>query len=172
MKPKLILDLDNTLIHTVPARVPATQPYHKYGYHFIYQRDHLREFIDFAFKYYDVAFWTAATRDYALHVIFNVVLAGTDYKPEFILSREHTRMSTAKYGTSKDLRLVYEKYGRIGYNPCTTTIVDDYEEVYRGNPRNTIRVKKFLVNVDASHDDTLLHAMNTLYNQFNKRTHK
>ena len=70
MKPLLILDIDETLIHTenVPDEYAA-----QYDYDFKFngrgksefytkKRPYLEQFLDYAFENFDVAIWTAAEK--------------------------------------------------------------------------------------------------------------
>ena len=83
-KHNLILDLDQTLISSESVnainsdslkkksdffRVDVLDDFYK-----IFSRPYLQEFLDYAFKNFNVSVWTAASKDYALFIIENIII--------------------------------------------------------------------------------------------------
>lgn len=64
MKKLLILDVDETLIHTTTAWRPTSAQFYYDGVGEVYLRPHWQEFVDLVQPYYDLALWTAASADY------------------------------------------------------------------------------------------------------------
>lgn len=73
-RPLLILDLDETLIHSSWFQFKKsdqliTTVCDRDGNYFVYKRPHLEEFLDFCFQHFDVAIWTAASQYYAHRIL-------------------------------------------------------------------------------------------------------
>ena len=104
-KLELILDIDNTLIC---AEVSKEFPYNKKGikekalnfpihdmdgYYIIFERPFLQDFLDYVFDNFNVSIWTAASKDYALYIIKNVILNKPNRKFNCIFFSYHCNIS-------------------------------------------------------------------------------
>jgi len=150
MKRLLILDLDETLIHT---EVFHDADYMDKSacdftftiddsYYYTRKRPFLNEFMDYAFSNFRVAIWTAAGRDYASIILkeCNILESGL----VFFWSREKCTMkynyeTSERYGV-KNLAKVKQSFG---YNLKDVLIVDDIYETAENNYGNLIKVKPF-----------------------------
>jgi len=132
-------------------------------YYRVYERPHLKAFLSYVFKNFDVTVWTAASRDYASFIIENIIMKGyPNRKLKMFLYDVNCDESQEFYNkkSPKDLRYLYNF---SGYHPCNTVIVDDLPDVYKANPKQTIRAQYFDVKKDSSEKDTfLLDAIATL----------
>jgi TFIIF-interacting CTD phosphatase-like protein len=166
--PCLILDLDQTIIS---AEASEELDFKKYteknklfrsddmdGYYMVYSRPHLQEFLDYAFKNFNVTIWTAASKDYALFIIEKIVL---DDKPErkldFIFFSYHCDLSKKKKKYSKELCMLWDIHKLPGYSEKNTVIIDDYKsDVHKCQPNNCIIAPPFEFTKEGSENDTFL----------------
>lgn len=175
MKPLLILDLDETLIHTenVPDEYAA-----QYDYDFKFdgrgespfytkKRPYLEQFLDSAFENFDVAIWTAAGQDYAKEIVRNIGI------PESSLNFFYTKdRCTVKY--SLDYSNYYgvknlNKLKKGGYDLDRILIVDDIRETAINNYGNLILIKPFTDNTDDTELLKLISYLQTIKDEPNYR---
>ena len=71
MKRLLILDLDETLIHSTYIDLQLNQTPYKYKFFYIYQRPFLKEFLESVSQHFDLAIWSASKTDYVKQIIKN-----------------------------------------------------------------------------------------------------
>ena len=88
MKKLLILDVDETLIHTTREWRPTPAQFHYESVGDVYLRPHWQEFVDIVRPYYELALWTAASADY-LETIKSHLFSDIDFA--FTWSRQHCR---------------------------------------------------------------------------------
>jgi Dullard-like phosphatase family protein len=165
----LILDMDETLIHTerfednyLPEgsydfKFPIHGKYDEKWYYTI-KRPFLDEFLKYAFDNFKVAVWTAGGSDYAGEVMKGI---GIDTKKlEFFWTRErctikYDYMTMQNYG-QKNLLKVHRSFG---WNLDKVLIVDDVEKTAINNYGNLIKIKSFLYD---RNDTELLKLMSYL----------
>jgi len=166
-KLNLFLDLDQTLIS---AEAEEEYDFNKNksksklfnyhdmdGYYIIFERPGLQEFLDYVFKKYNVSIWTAASKDYALFIIDKIILKNKpERKLDYIFFAYHCELSKKHNNNSKDLSILWSKFGLTKFNNDNTVILDDYDEVYDTQPNNCIRAKPFYFLEDNSNKDTFL----------------
>ena len=144
----LILDIDETLIHT--------QSYDRYGvYDFSFTlvdsnkrnynyytntRPFLKEFLEYAFDNFKVAIWSAGGEDYINAIVDKL---GVDKsKLEFIWTRDRCTIKinqSGDYYGEKNLN----KVRKIGWDLDDVLILDDVEETAKNNYGNLIKIKPF-----------------------------
>ena len=161
-KPNLLLVLDQTLIS-------AEEPHdirdmkHEKKKHFkmynmddefhIFCRPKLQEFLDYAFKNFNVSIWTAASKDYALFIIEKIITR-PHRKPDFIFFSYHCDISKKEKKYAKNLKMLWDVYKLDGYTKDNTFILDDYiEEVHQCQPNNCIIAPPFEVTKKNSEND-------------------
>ncbi len=166
----IILDLDSTVINSL--RPWEKQPRGLVSYEMkdededqvefiVYERPHLQEFLDYIFKNYTVAVWTAASKDYAIFIIEKILLQN---KPERKLDLflfdfhgelcENKKIGNIPCKSPKDLELVYKAFPR--FNKDNTIIIDDYEAVYMPQMGNAYPIPPFNADEPDAKDDTEL----------------
>ena len=169
----VILDLDNTLISaegledfpfedTLMKQKALKFAIHDMdGYYIVFERPYVQDFLDYLFENYDVSIWTAASKDYALFIIKHIILKKHTRHIKYILFAYHCDLSKKFYnGNSKDLRLIWDTLDLEGYSTANTVIIDDLEEVYNTQPRNSIHIPAFEILEDYSdYDKELQHAI-------------
>jgi hypothetical protein len=163
----IILDLDQTLIS---AEADEEYDFEKYkdkakkfdfqdmdGYYLVFERPHLQKFLDFLFKNFNVSVWTAASKDYALFIIENIILAGKKNRTlDYIFFSYHCNKSKKLKKGTKDLSMFWDIYKLKNYNKNNTFILDDYDEVFNTQPDNCIPIKAFEFTKEGSENDEVL----------------
>ena len=120
-KPMVYLDLDNTLLHSIPSeefhkkfktkldkdllatKMNKTKVYDMKddgkSYYLVFERPYVQEFLDFLFENFSVNVWTAATKDYAAFIIEHLVLNNRkNRKLDYVFVNYHTKKSKNRYG--------------------------------------------------------------------------
>ena len=158
----VILDLDSTLINSVEAKnLSAVDPaltsglkYFDFVHNGVFQyrifaRPHLQEFLDYLFKNFNVAVFTAADKEYAYAIIKKFILPSPGgrgkRKLDFIFTRYHFEQGMMMYEKAKPLDMIWGMYARQGYTPDNTYIIDDLRDVWIANPKNTVHAPAFEV---------------------------
>lgn len=168
-KPKLLLDLDQSIISGEPIQEYNFEKNKKKAakfrfetmenYYIIFERPYLQQFLTFIFKNFDVSIWTAASKDYALFIIEKIIIAGNkDRKIDYIFFSYHCSLSkTYKKGSSKELSILWNKFKLPDFNENNVVIFDDYfEDVHKNQKENCIIAKPFEFNDKDSHKDKVL----------------
>ena len=110
----LILDLDETLIHTTYSPLDGLDAVSQKGYYYLYERPYLKDFLESVFEHYALAIWSASKADYVRWIIQSTVLK--DYTFEFIRTRKHCKYAAGKYGSPeylKDLQALNQTYEQV-----------------------------------------------------------
>ena len=162
-KINVILDLDSTLLCSVPLNVIEMNPEVfkelneklKYvdmkPFYSVYLRPHLDEFLDFLFDEFNVSVFTAAERDYAKFVVDNIVKKNhQDYNLDFIFYSYHNMISLRTYNQMKQLSMLWNMFNMYYFYPSNTVIIDDYDMVKSSNPYNCLQIKKFDINLETA----------------------
>jgi TFIIF-interacting CTD phosphatase-like protein len=167
-KHNLILDLDQTLISSESInainsdslkkksdlfRVDVLDDFYK-----IFSRPYLQEFLDYAFKNFNVSVWTAASKDYALFIIENIIINNQpERKLDYIFFSYHCDISKYDKKYSKELCMLWENYKLMGYSEKNTVILDDFkDDVHKSQPNNCIIAKPFEFFSENSENDKFL----------------
>lgn len=166
-KPNLILDLDQTIISAEPLEELDLKKFSKKSKKFnyydmddiyrVYSRPHLQDFLDYVFKKFNVSVWTAASKDYALSIIENVILEDKKRKLDYIFFNYHCKLSRKNYKYTKKLDMIWKVYKIKTFNKNNTFIIDDYKkDVHVCQPNNCIIAPPFeFTNDKSEHDDFL-----------------
>ncbi|CAG7580406.1 MAG: putative phosphatase [uncultured marine phage] len=163
----LILDLDETLIHSVDVRRETPSFDHmKRAFRILngkvltVKRPHLDVFLEYAFKNFNVGVWTAAGEQYATEILDNI---GIDIdKLEFFYSEKNCtpKYHYSNYGREADI--VYFKHlnklKKKGYDLNRTLMVDDKPVGLKNNYGNLIPIKPYF----GQEDDQLLRLIDYL----------
>ena len=178
-KKLLILDLDETLIHT--ECVPDDQshlfeydfkmPSDKGSSYYTKKRPFLSQFLDYAFDNFDVAVWTAAGLDYATLVLENIGVDKTKLK--FFYTKENCTLRldyeygphSGQYYGIKNLNKIKKK----GYNLDEVLIVDDVLATAQNNWGNLVLIKPFTDDDSDTELLKLISYLETLKNSSNVR---
>ncbi len=135
----LVLDLDETLVHSSAARLER-EPEHRVFNYFVYERPGVRQFLQECFEQFRVGIWTASTAPYAREILSRV----TDISRfAFIWSREHCSIATHPVTRRFDLLKDIGQLELAGYNPADIIFVDDLPHRLCLSADNIIQVRPF-----------------------------
>ena len=154
----IILDLDETIVHISSKPSSQDQFQFQIGSHTYYgmKRTGLDDFLRQIFSCFQtVSIWTAATRDYADHVIAAVFTDRQRRKLNFLYTR--SKLKVEKNGIySKPLRKIFTTPDakKIGMTRWNTIMIDDREVIFKNNKGNGIVIKPW---VRQSNDQELYH---------------
>ena len=159
-----ILDLDQTLIFAEPAEEYDFQAnkekakkfvFHDMeGYYVIFERPGLQDFLTYLFDNFNVSIWTAASKDYALYIIKNIILAGNkNRKLNYIMFSYHCDISEKIQKGTKNIKLLRETFKLPGFLEPSTVILDDYDEVYETQKGNCLIAEPFEFSKEGSDND-------------------
>lgn len=164
----LFLDLDQTLIYSIPTedfnftkdsdRLMKFSYYNMEDMYLVVQRPYLQEFLDFVFANFNVSIWTAATKDYATSIIEKVILVPEkpERKLEFVFFSYHCDISDKISRHSKFLKILKDNFHLLQFSTDNTVIVDDLNEVQKSQPSNCIVAPEFIfTNGNPEKDDFL-----------------
>jgi RNA polymerase II subunit A small phosphatase-like protein len=110
----LVLDLDETLIHSSYSPISGEEFKAKKGLFYLYERPHLKRFLDSCLTEYNLAIWSASKSIYVAWIIKSTVLK--EYEFEFIKTR-------------KDCKRIYGKSGFLVYQKDLTPQLPKYRKV-------------------------------------------
>ena len=164
IKKNLILDLDETLISAVSEEEYNPKKYDKKkakfrfkcmdSYYIVFYRPGLDKFLRYIFKNFNVSIFTAASKDYALFIIENIVLEQKDRELDYIFFSYHCDISKKIKNGIKDLSILWDVYKLDGYNKYNTIIIDDNPDVKKTG--YCIQVPEFnFFDRDSEKDDYL-----------------
>ena len=151
----LILDLDETLIHSSEEKIKGVNPDFCVGHFFVYKRPHLDDFLKFCNKHFKLAVWSSATDNYVKEIVKNIF--PTDIKLEFIWGRDrctfkkpllmcdsrHIQLSD-HYDYTKQIK----KVKRRGYDLNKVLIIEDTPSKVANCFGNAIYIEEFLGEPD------------------------
>lgn len=166
-KMRIMLDLDQTIIsaeaneeYDAKKNKQKAKKFTKHNmddYYIVFERPGVQEFLDYLFANFIVGVWTAASKDYAIFVINNVILKNhPERKLDYIFFSYHCDISKDKKTGTKDLSMLWDVYKVKGYTKKNTIILDDYKEVHKTQPGNCVRAPAFEFTASNSHEDTFL----------------
>jgi TFIIF-interacting CTD phosphatase-like protein len=179
-KPNIFLDLDNTVISSVPLEEISTikkfnaksdlfSYYIMDDYYVVFERPYLQHFLDFLFKHFNVSVWSAASKNYVLSIVNNVILKNPNRKLQHILFSYHCSLSKKyKKGAVKKLQMLWDDLKLNPYNQENTIIIDDLNNVKEHQPDNCYHIEEFEFKHSNSHKDReLLKLIKYLKNSLN-----
>lgn len=175
-KPLLILDLDGTLIDTTvnvkhdPDNEPDLIYYDNQDVFRVWKRPYLDDFLDWAFDYFYVAIWSAASEDYVKMIIDELKPEGREF--EFVWSSKRCNYRyhftggndeigiSLRYTVIKNLKKVWRLKDigvipkRRKYSKYRTLIIDDTPSTYLKNYGNAVPIEAY--NLTFKNDEELL----------------
>jgi len=121
MKNLLILDIDETLIHSTFEKL-KTEPDFHYKTRGVYVRPKLFEFMEYCFNNFEVGIWTSSKSDYAKFILkhlFNIK------KFKFIWTRSKCEIQYVSNGFYDEIRYVKNLNNISGYSLKSIIMIDD-----------------------------------------------
>ena len=161
----LILDIDETLIHTelIEAEFDFIMTFNDDTYtYFVKKRPHLDKFLKWAFENWQVGIFTTSTYDYVEKIMKNLGYSVSDFK--FVFDREYCNTKSHKFDHPHTGGRYYvkrlEKVKRT-HNIALEKmiIVDDKPETASENYGNLVQIKPFYSDIN---DTELLKLMDYL----------
>lgn len=152
----LVLDLDETLIHTVRVgsefnqKLASLVDFHFFvegNYFYVLKRPGLDLFLDFVFKYFRVGIWTAAEKGYAKEVCKNILSYEQLTKVSFIYSRSFCQLDQSVMPPVfvKPLAKIFQAYR--DHNQHNTFMIDNTAHVMKYNTQNGVVIPDFRGNM-------------------------
>ncbi|RNF13384.1 NLI-interacting factor [Trypanosoma conorhini] len=151
-KPTLVLDIDETILHTYGMRL-ATEDTVAFS---LYLRPHLREFLAEVKELYEVVFWTAGTASYCAAMV-DAIEVQVLQLPRSFYSVEEIRLAASGaastdtanfYALSRTQTLEEENYMKylpmLGRPMNRVVVLDDNVRSFPLHPRNAVKVPLFL----------------------------
>jgi TFIIF-interacting CTD phosphatase-like protein len=114
LKQLLVLDLDETLIHSAYAPIAHMEIKGQLGFFYLYERPYLKEFMDACSANYNLAIWSASKANYVRWIIRSTVLS--EYSYDFVKTR-------------KDCKRIFSNDGRLEYQKDLTSYLTQYDKV-------------------------------------------
>ncbi len=157
-KLNIVLDLDETLIYacekTESSLLPNCPILTTFENWFVYKRPHVDHFLDVAFEHYNVYIWTAASSEYAQHVLHHLL------KPEIHKPlKTFTRDQTIKIALHDNLMHFYtitvKPLLKLRCNLARTIFIDDCKSSFLWNEKNGFLISSF-DNPEQQKDDSAL----------------
>ena len=162
----IVLDLDQTLISSELVNEFNIENEDKMklfrystmdNYYHIFERPRLQEFLTYLFENFKVSIWTAASKDYALFIIENIILSkGNKRRIEWIFHSYHCDISQKLKNTIKNLTVLSDVFKINDFINDDTFIFDDNEEVYDSQPERCLIAKPFNFADEGSENDNYL----------------
>jgi carboxy-terminal domain RNA polymerase II polypeptide A small phosphatase len=149
MKDKLlILDLDECLIHSIHKSEFSQMSYDFYknsfdvlgGLYRTMKRPNLESFLNYVFKNFNVAVWTAAGYDYAVDILNNIEINESDLT--FFYSEKNCTPKYDSIYSKLDFYKNISKLSKRGYDMKDVLMIDDKPE-YIDSYGNVISIKPF-----------------------------
>ena len=176
----VILDIDETMISAYPteeldienpkikAKSVKFTLHNMDDYYVVFERPNLQHFLDYVFANFNVSIWSAASKDYVLYVIQNIILTKPKRKLDYILYSYHCSVSKKIKKTSKSLRLLFDTFKLPNYTISNTIIIDDLNAVCNVQKCNCINIKAFKMLDDDSEKDKELKILIDKLKKFKK----
>lgn len=155
-RPLLVLDLDETLLHSREETLGRPADLRVFDY-YTYARPHLPLFLAGAAERYELAVWTASTRDYAQQVIAGLFPAGLELAVVFSRKRCTPRRDH-ELGEEYYLKGL-KKVRRRGYDLARVVMLDDTPRALARHRGNLLPVRAYYGEPD---DDELPRTLDRL----------
>jgi len=199
-KMNIILDIDETLLYFISGKVrghswdklsPAEQAKYEYSTKgptaaVMILRPHVRKFLSFLFRNFNVSLWTMSEREYAEDIAAGLLSRMKTHKPNHkykfahIFSAddddEHDVSAKSLNGNNKDLNWLWYEYAEDYpcFAECNTVLIDDLpaNALNNSNRHSAIKIAPFALfgevkartdpYEDVSRDDVLLQIIEIL----------
>lgn len=161
----IILDLDNTLLSAVPLedfswdgktkkKSLKFDIHNMEEYYIIFERPYLQSFLTFLFKNFNVSVWSAASKDYVLFIVKEIILKNhPERNLDYIFFSYHCNWSKNKMKGIKKLDMIWDIFKIKGFDESNTFIIDDLPEVQKIQPCNCLSIKEFEFDEEGSEND-------------------
>lgn len=129
-KKNIVLDIDNTLVHTIVNTTVVREPDFtfilegdKYN---VYKRPGVDKFLKEIFKIAkSVSVWSMGTKPYVMKIIKHIFSQEQQNKLRFIKTRQTGKTITTNHGVYSDVKLMSNLYKLNGFTRDNTVLIDD-----------------------------------------------
>lgn len=157
MKKLLILDLDETLIHSSETKLAIRPPDFATTSYYVYKRPHLEAFLTFCKENFKVAVWTSSSEGYADVIVKNIF--PENYPLEFVWARRRcTRYFCPERYEFEHLKNLW-KIKRKGFLLEQTIMLDDTPLKLKNSYGNLVCIPEYLGEIE---DKSLKYLMSYL----------
>lgn len=136
----IVLDLDETLIHATENALSIPCNF-RFDHYFIYERPHLRQFLNDLSKHFAIGIWSSAGDDYVNKIAGRVKPDNVDFEMVWGRSRCSLRRDPVSDGYCFEKRL--DKLKKKGFRLEQILIVDDSPTKSRTNYGNAVYIREF-----------------------------
>jgi 2-hydroxy-3-keto-5-methylthiopentenyl-1-phosphate phosphatase len=159
----IFLDLDNTCIYSIESENYKKKKWmndfksHKMENSFVvFERPGLQKFLNWLFKNFSVYVWSSGTKPYVEWIVKNII-ENENRKVKKIFHLTHCKKSQKKYGSHniKKMDLLWDSFDLEDIGPYNTLIIDDLEDVFMNNLKNSIPIKEFITSKKSINDNEL-----------------
>lgn len=175
-KPNIFLDLDNTLIFSIPYKAQYPDWIKNFKTHemdndfLVLERPGLQNFLDWLFQQFNVSIWSAGSPSYVTFIVDNIIKKNHhERRIIVVLNSNDCDNSQYIYGDDciKKLDMLWNHYGFKHINENNTIILDDLGLVINAQRDNALRIKKFYGKEEFVDDKELIKVQNKLENIIN-----
>jgi len=154
----IVLDIDRTLVHSVEHYLVKDEwkthfTWFAFDEYIVFLRPYLTEFLTFLFESsFHIAIFTAGSLKYVKSLmkhVFNPYVDKYNKSLRFVLCEDANSMCINKYGKTKHLPFITDRFPSIDYRECL--IIDDSSQVKRSNGEQCILVPQFVIKADFVH---------------------
>ena len=151
----IILDLDNTILHSIEQRFVKEEWLTKYENiqitdYVVFLRPHVKPFLTYIFNKYKVGIFTAASSDYATEIV-NLLIKPFGGEPIFVLTNQNFLNCQFEFGGHKNIEYLIHYYPEW-IHLDDTIIIDDSIAVKRTNDTLCWQIKEFKIFQDLPKD--------------------
>jgi TFIIF-interacting CTD phosphatase-like protein len=183
-KINIVLDLDNTIISAVPVedfpwgdeskkKVEKLKLHNMEDYYLVFERPGLQDFLDYIFENFNVSVWSAASKNYVLYIIENIIYQKPGRKLHHIFFSYHCNLSKKLYnGGLKQLDMLWDCFDLSLYNSSNTIIIDDLKRIKKIQPCNCYNIKPFEFTDEDSYKDNELSILKKYLEDIRKNPQK
>ena len=136
----LILDLDETLIHSTATKLNLQEDF-KFQKYYVYKRPHLTWFLTEVSKHFRIGVWSAADEQYVEKIVEQIlpknIVLEIMWGQSWCSFKEDIKGNYVHY----EKRLL--KLTKLNFKMESIILIDDNEENARINKENTILIKPF-----------------------------
>lgn len=140
-KKLLVLDLDETLIHSVGTSLGRDWDF-RTGNYFTYKRPGLDAFLDRCCRFFNLAVWTSSSADYAARIVEMVFPETVELA--FVFSANRCVPRRDRFSGDHYVLKPLKKVKKLGFRLDEILVVDDDPRTFADNYGNAIEVAPYL----------------------------
>ncbi len=167
LRPLLILDLDECLVHASERRLHRDEDF-RVGQYYVYRRPRLVEFLAGLADAFELAIWSSGTHSYVNEIVTQIEPRGEFWR--FIWSRERCTQGIDAETHELVYRKNLKKVKRLGFDMKRMLIVDDTPEKLSLNYGNAVYVTPYVGQDDDRELPSLLEYLLAIQDEHDYRS--